>query len=49
MLTKYLTPIVITDVGRGLDLEREGFEKILEQLLSGDIAAVVVANRDRWC
>lgn len=39
---------LVTDIGSGINFERQGFKKILEQLFDGEIKTVVVAHRERF-
>ena len=47
--SKYPTYELITDIGSGINFERKGFRKILEQLFSNNIQTVVVTSKDRLC
>ena len=47
--SKYPTYELISDIGSGINFERKGFRKILEQLFSNNIQTVVVASKDRLC
>ena len=40
---------LIQDIGSGLNFKRKGFTTLLERILLGEIAEVVVAHRDRLC
>jgi len=40
---------VITDIGSGLNFKRKGLIKILEAVLTGTVAEIVVAYKDRLC
>ena len=47
--SKYPTYELISDIGSGINFERKGFRKILEQLFSNNIQTVVVTSKDRLC
>jgi len=47
--SKYPLHSIITDIGSGINWKRQGLKTILEQSMSGGIAEVVVAHRDRLC
>lgn len=38
---------IITDVGSGLNWKRKGFNRLLEDILSGNVEEIVVAYKDR--
>jgi putative resolvase len=40
---------LIEDVGSGLNFKRKGFVRVLDRIMSGDIAEIVITHRDRWC
>ena len=40
---------VISDTGSGLNFSRKGFSKLLEAIITGSVAEVVVAYKDRLC
>lgn len=40
---------LIQDIGSGLNFKRKGFKTLLEQIMSGNVAEVVVVHRDRLC
>ena len=40
---------VISDIGSGLNFNRKGFCKLLEAIITGTVAEVVVAYKDRLC
>lgn len=40
---------LVTDIGSGINWNREGLQTILEQSMLGNVSEVVVANRDRLC
>jgi predicted site-specific integrase-resolvase len=45
---KYPNYEIITDIGSGINFERKGFKRILEELFKGNIREVVVAHKDRF-
>lgn len=47
MKEKYPNHEIITDIGSGLNLKREGLKKIIELGISGEIQEVVVTYKDR--
>ncbi len=47
MKEKYPNHEIITDIGSGLNLKREGLKKILELGISGEIQEVVITYKDR--
>ncbi len=47
--SKYPNHDVIKDIASGLNFKRRGFQKILEESLSGLVEEIVVAHRDRFC
>ena len=48
LTNKYPDHKVITDIGSGINFEREGFKKILEGVFKGNISEVVVTHKDRF-
>src|SRR5574343_1284 len=40
---------LVEDVGSGLNFKRKGFLRVLDRIMSGDIAEIVITHRDRWC
>ncbi|MEZ5672099.1 MAG: IS607 family transposase [Thiotrichaceae bacterium] len=40
---------LIEDIGSGLNFKRKGFNALLERIMSGNVAEIVVAHRDRLC
>ncbi|MEZ5671744.1 MAG: IS607 family transposase [Thiotrichaceae bacterium] len=46
---RYPNRELIQDIGSGLNFKRKGFNALLERILSGNVAAVVVTHRDRLC
>jgi len=40
---------VISDIGSGLNFNRKGLNKLLEAIITGTVAEVVVAHKDRLC
>lgn len=40
---------LISDIGSGLNWKRHGFTRILDSILAGEVAEVVVTHRDRLC
>ena len=47
MQEQFANANIITDIGGGLDWQREGLLSILERLHQGDKLRIVVAHRDR--
>jgi predicted site-specific integrase-resolvase len=45
---KYPEHKLITDIGSGINFQRPGFKKILENVFNGTIQEVVVAHKDRF-
>jgi putative resolvase len=39
----------IEDIGSGLNFKRKGFRTLLESIMSGDVAEVIIAYKDRLC
>jgi predicted site-specific integrase-resolvase len=46
---RYPNHELITDIGSGLNFKRKGFNALLERILSGDVAEIVVTHKDRLC
>lgn len=40
---------LISDIGSGLNWKRPGFTRILDSILAGEVAEIVVTHRDRLC
>lgn len=40
---------IISDIGSGLNFNRKGLNKLLEAIITGTVAEVVVAHKDRLC
>jgi len=40
---------LVQDIGGGLNFKRKGFTALLDDILSGNVAEVVVAHKDRLC
>lgn len=40
---------IISDIGSGLDWDREGFRKLLERIYDGNVAKVVIEYKDTLC
>lgn len=38
---------VITDIGSGINFNRQGFKTLLDKVLTGDVQEIVVAHKDR--
>jgi putative resolvase len=49
LVTRYPGCEIIQDIGSGLNFKRKGLIALLEQILSGDIGMVVIAEKDRLC
>ena len=49
LCTAYPGYEVIHDIGSDLNFRRRGLQSLLEQVLSGLVATIVVANKDRLC
>jgi putative resolvase len=49
LCTAYPGYEVIQDIGSGLNFRRRGLQSLLEQVLSGLVATIVVAYKDRLC
>ena len=49
MRSRYPDHEVIEDIGSGLNFKRKGLQALLDAILSGEVAEVVVAHRDRLC
>jgi predicted site-specific integrase-resolvase len=47
--TKYPDYTLITDIGSGMNLNRKGLRKIIDQSIQGNINEVVIAHKDRLC
>ena len=47
--SKYPTYTIVKDIASGLNFKRRGFQKLLEESLSGLVEEIVVAHRDRLC
>lgn len=45
---KYPNHTIIPDIGSGINFERKGFKRILEEVFKGNIREVVVAHKDRF-
>jgi excisionase family DNA binding protein len=45
---RYPNYVVVSDIGSGLNYKRRGFNTILDKLIDGLVAEVVVAYRDRF-
>jgi len=45
---KYPNHTIILDIGSGINFERKGFKRILEEVFKGNIREVVVAHKDRF-
>ncbi|MEZ5672088.1 MAG: IS607 family transposase [Thiotrichaceae bacterium] len=46
---RYPNHELIEDIGSGLNFKRKGFNALLERIMSGNVAEIVVAHRDRLC
>ena len=46
---RYPTHELIQDIGSGINFERRGFRKILDELFANNIQEVVVTSKDRLC
>ena len=40
---------LVEDIGSGLNFKRKGFVRLLDRIMSGDIAEIIITHRDRWC
>jgi putative resolvase len=40
---------LVQDIGSGLNFKRKGFNVLLERIMSGTIAEIVIAHKDRLC
>lgn len=49
LVSRYPGCEIIQDIGSGLNFKRKGLIALLERILSGDIAMVVIASKDRLC
>ncbi|MEZ5672371.1 MAG: IS607 family transposase [Thiotrichaceae bacterium] len=49
MKIRYPNHELIEDIGSGLNFKRKGFNALLERIMSGNVAEIVVAHRDRLC
>lgn len=47
--TIYPSYEIISDIGSGLNYNRQGFKTLLEQCVSGNICEIVVTDKDRIC
>ena len=45
----YPSHTVISDIASGINFRRRGLNKILEAVLTGSVAEIVVAHKDRLC
>jgi putative resolvase len=46
---RYPTHELIEDIGSGLNFKRKGLKTLLERVMSGDVAEIVISHRDRLC
>jgi len=47
--TNYPSHIIISDIGSAVDFERQGFNILLQHITNGNIAELVIHNKDTLC